>query len=342
MDVAGAHEADKYTEHNLDTVICNGVSMYFPSADYLLAVCRTSVAAVQPGGAFYLGDVRANTLFPHFHASVQLYQAPDEMLVDDLKAKVRPRCPSVACLSAPMLLCPVGRLLQLGLLLTMANASADMLYQSTSAGWSYHTVVRLMQVTKSIKFEKEFLVDHDLFLALGDEVPDCAEVRLDMKRGEHHSEFSMFRYDVFFWRADPRAPRSPASYALTPFDPAQHSIAQLREVVEGAGAPELLALARVPDARTVEAGEVMRLLKAAGDGAPETCGQLRKAAAAAAAARQPLEPEELYRLGFASGYHVEMMWSPLVRAAKLRAQWPPVLAVTLCSLALLCCITCLK
>lgn len=89
MDVAGAHEADRYAHERLDTVICNGVSMYFPSADYLLSVIRTSVGAVQAGGAFYLGDVRANTLFPHFHASVQLYQAADDMPVDELKTKAR-------------------------------------------------------------------------------------------------------------------------------------------------------------------------------------------------------------------------------------------------------------
>ena len=68
----------------------------------------------------------------------------------------------------------------------------------------------------------------------------------------------------------------------------------------------------MPDARTVEAGEIMRLLKATDGSTPDTCGALRRAAATAAAARKPLEPEALYRLGFANGYHVEMMWSPQV------------------------------
>jgi hypothetical protein len=75
-----------------------------------------------------------------------------------------------------------------------------------------HAVLWL-QVTKSIKFEKEFLCDHDLFLALNDIIPECAEIRLDMKRGEHHSEFSMFRYDVLFWRADAKHPREVRSSA---------------------------------------------------------------------------------------------------------------------------------
>jgi hypothetical protein len=108
MDVAGAHEADKYVDQDLDTIICNGVSMYFPSADYLLSVIRTSVGAVCPGGSFFLGDVRASSLFPHFHSSVQLFQAPDEMLVDDLKDKVCcfwSRGRAVLCMSVPVLCC---------------------------------------------------------------------------------------------------------------------------------------------------------------------------------------------------------------------------------------------
>jgi alanine-alpha-ketoisovalerate/valine-pyruvate aminotransferase len=88
MDIAGAHEAQKYAHHKLDTIICNGVSMYFPSADYLLEVIKNSVGSVVPGGAFFLGDVRANAQFPHFHASVQLFQAPDSMPVEELVQKV--------------------------------------------------------------------------------------------------------------------------------------------------------------------------------------------------------------------------------------------------------------
>lgn len=88
MDIAGAHEAEKYSEHGLDTVICNGVSMYFPSVEYLLEVIRSSIASVVPGGKFFLGDVRANTLLAHFHASTQLFQAADDMDTEELVHKV--------------------------------------------------------------------------------------------------------------------------------------------------------------------------------------------------------------------------------------------------------------
>ena len=38
MAIAGAHEAGRFAHLGLDTVVCNGVSMYFPSADYLTSV----------------------------------------------------------------------------------------------------------------------------------------------------------------------------------------------------------------------------------------------------------------------------------------------------------------
>lgn len=125
-----------------------------------------------------------------------------------------------------------------------------------------------------MKFEKEFLCDHDLFLALDGVVPDLAEVRLDMKRGEHHSEFSMFRYDVYFWRSDPKAPRKPEGYDLTPFDRDVHDMEMLRGMLGGEGAPELFALSQVrlarglPVSQPATVAHVLRLQSVlGGDGA---------------------------------------------------------------------------
>ena len=75
LDKAGAHEAMRFEHESLDVIICNGVSMYFPSAAYLINVIRSSLNAVQPGGTFFLGDVRNARLLQHFHASVGYFQA---------------------------------------------------------------------------------------------------------------------------------------------------------------------------------------------------------------------------------------------------------------------------
>lgn len=347
LDIAGAHEAEKYSKHELDTVICNGVSMYFPSADYLLEVVRSSVATVVAGGAFFLGDVRANTLFPHFHASTQLFQAGDSMPVRELVQKVRylrapvrmPGSPAASvlpsgCVEALLRVPHCGRPVLMQNPVTSAmpllagqcrQAVACRLNRSTALARCLSSVCvpclctdadcTGMQITHSMTFEKEFLVDPDLFLHVSHAIPDIAEVRLDMKRGHHHSEFSMFRYDVYFWREDPRKPRQLSTYGLTAYDPKRHSLKQLRAALTGPEAPRLLALAAVPDARTAADGQLVQLLRSPAR-RPETCGELRRMASALAAAQMPLEPEELYQLGSDLGYHVEMMWSPKVRISR--------------------------
>ena len=75
LAIAGAHEARRFAEERLDTVVCNGVSMYFPSADYRTSVVENALGAIEPGGHFFLGDVRNLRLHRHFHASVQLFLA---------------------------------------------------------------------------------------------------------------------------------------------------------------------------------------------------------------------------------------------------------------------------
>ena len=85
---AGAHEAERFVELSPDLIICNGVSMYFPSAAYLLSVINNSLATVEPGGVFYLGDVRCKDLHQHFIASVDLHLAPDDEPYDSFAARV--------------------------------------------------------------------------------------------------------------------------------------------------------------------------------------------------------------------------------------------------------------
>ena len=90
---AAAHEAPvdslQYRHGQFDTVILNSVAQYFPSADYLLSVIDTGVAALRDGGSFYLGDVRNLLLLETFHTSVQLFQAPDDLPVTALRERVQ-------------------------------------------------------------------------------------------------------------------------------------------------------------------------------------------------------------------------------------------------------------
>jgi acyl carrier protein len=74
-----------------DVVVLNSVVQYFPSIDYLLRVLEGALRVVARGGAIYLGDVRHLGLLDTFHASVELFRAPDETPTADLCQRIARR-----------------------------------------------------------------------------------------------------------------------------------------------------------------------------------------------------------------------------------------------------------
>eukprot|EP01025_Chloroclados_australasicus_P060839 TRINITY_DN786_c0_g1_i7.p1 TRINITY_DN786_c0_g1~~TRINITY_DN786_c0_g1_i7.p1 ORF type:complete len:2036 (-),score=275.34 TRINITY_DN786_c0_g1_i7:531-6638(-) len=252
VEPAGAHEALNYIHENLDTVICNGVSMYFPSADYLIEVIRNSLQSVTPTkGVFFLGDVRNNLLLKHFHSSVQLFQAANDGSVGNLRD----------------------------------------------------------QILHKIQYEKEFLVDPDFFFTLGALIPEIGEVRMDMKRGEFPSEFSMYRYDVYFWHANEELPGQ-KMYELESYSPEKHNV-ELLSATLSSGEAEYVAISGIPDGRLVQEGIlVAKLLDNFSSIQEQNCRELRANVEAEAAQVAAINPEILYKLGISNGYHTEMMWNP--------------------------------
>jgi len=249
--LGGAHESERFKHEVLDTIVCNGVSMYFPSAAYLLEVVQTALAALQPGGKFFLGDVRCNSVLNHFHAACQLYQAPEHLPVSEL----------------------------------------------------------LVRTTKSIKFEKELLVDPELFLLLAGRLEGMATMELDMKRGEFHSEFSMFRYDVTFTKTDPSKPLPPpVEYPMEAFHPEKHSLEALGAAM-AAGKQEVFAVTGFSDARLAMLDVLMNKISE-GTVESETAGALLREVTEGAVATIPVEPEDVYRLGEKHDYKVELFWQP--------------------------------
>ncbi len=80
--------ADLETE-SFDAVILNSVVQYFPNIDYLVRVLERASCAVKPGGFIFLGDVRNLHLWKAFCSSVQLYQAPAELPLAELRQRIR-------------------------------------------------------------------------------------------------------------------------------------------------------------------------------------------------------------------------------------------------------------
>ncbi len=69
-------------------VVLNSVVQYFPGVDYLVKVLAGAVAAVAPGGAVFVGDVRSLPLLEAFHASVQLHRAAGSLPAAELARRV--------------------------------------------------------------------------------------------------------------------------------------------------------------------------------------------------------------------------------------------------------------
>ncbi|ACB75251.1 non-ribosomal peptide synthetase [Opitutus terrae] len=74
---------------SVDVVMLCSVVQYFPGVDYLLKVIEGALRVLRPGGAIFFGDVRVRALLPAFHASVQLFKAPDTLTAAGLRRRVR-------------------------------------------------------------------------------------------------------------------------------------------------------------------------------------------------------------------------------------------------------------
>ncbi|MFD3542270.1 amino acid adenylation domain-containing protein [Streptomyces sp. NPDC058662] len=73
---------------SLDTVVVNSVAQYFPGTDYLRTVLGDAVRAVRPGGAVFIGDVRAVELLPQFHTAVQLHRSGMLSTAEEIRSAI--------------------------------------------------------------------------------------------------------------------------------------------------------------------------------------------------------------------------------------------------------------
>lgn len=76
---------------SFDAVVINSVVQYFPHAAYLAQVLENAVSLVRDGGHVFIGDVRSLPLHPAFAASVELFQAPDDLPIAELRDRVHRR-----------------------------------------------------------------------------------------------------------------------------------------------------------------------------------------------------------------------------------------------------------
>jgi amino acid adenylation domain-containing protein len=66
------------TDRRFDMIILNSVTQYFPDQEYLLKVLTNGLKMLNPGGHFFIGDVRNQSLNDVFQTSIALFKNSDE------------------------------------------------------------------------------------------------------------------------------------------------------------------------------------------------------------------------------------------------------------------------
>jgi acyl carrier protein len=164
------------------------------------------------------------------------------------------------------------------------------------------TRAELRQIVRQrLAQEEELALDPTFFTRLPALLPRVAQVAVVPRRGRVHSELTQFRYQVLLTLG----PRDPEQ--LEPewrdWEAERLDLDQVRQLLTTT-APPVLALSGVPNARL--AAERATLDWLAGDADPATAGAQR--AARQTAAREGVEPAELWALAEQLPYAVELSW----------------------------------
>jgi amino acid adenylation domain-containing protein len=86
-----AEDLAGFQAESFDTVVLNSVVQYFPDVNYLLEVLQGALRLLRPDGAVFVGDVRSLPLLRAYHASVEVFRAPAQLSLDQLRQRVEER-----------------------------------------------------------------------------------------------------------------------------------------------------------------------------------------------------------------------------------------------------------
>lgn len=90
LDVAAAHEVERFRDQEYDLVLLNSVTQAFPTVEYLVDVLK-GAARLLRRGHIVVGDVTSATLREAFHTSVEAARARGDESVAALAARVERR-----------------------------------------------------------------------------------------------------------------------------------------------------------------------------------------------------------------------------------------------------------
>ncbi|HEV7786189.1 MAG TPA: condensation domain-containing protein, partial [Thermoanaerobaculia bacterium] len=181
---------------------------------------------------------------------------------------------------------------------------------------TFHASVQLCQVSpdlpvadlrrlvrEAVAREEELVVDPAFFAGLGRLESGVGPARVLLKRGACANELNRFRYDVII-AADPGEPPVPEPCRWLAWEEEGWTLPVFAQLL-GETMPGLLGIFGVPNARLAVDVELERLL--ADPAGPTTAGVIRESLAALP--ESGVDPAELWRLGEALGFAVEISWS---------------------------------
>ena len=157
------------------------------------------------------------------------------------------------------------------------------------------------RIQRSVREEKELLLDPSLFTSLGDRWADIGAVEILLKRGSSDNELTRYRYDAVLHIGKTRT----AGAEWLDWDLEQGSLKKLEQVLRE-DRPPLVCIEGVANRRVVRDLTIARLVDV-GD-QRQSVRDLR--GEVADLGDSGVEPEMFWALGEAQGYEVRVSWSP--------------------------------
>ncbi len=195
----------------------------------------------------------------------------------------------------------IGDIRSLPLLETFYN-SIELLQASETL-----SIEQLQQrVRKRIEQENELVIDPAFFIALQHHLPQISRVEIQLKRGHHTNELTLFRYDVVLHLGAARS--SVAGIEKLDWQEHMLTVSAVRQLLIETR-PERLCLTGIPNARLAREVHALTLLKSFPHSA--TVGELRQTLH-----DHPLhdddagvDPEDLWTICDELPYTLELRWS---------------------------------
>jgi amino acid adenylation domain-containing protein len=159
----------------------------------------------------------------------------------------------------------------------------------------------MRRVKRRIAEEPELLVDPKFFTALQQHYPQLSRVKVQLKRGTYHNEFTCFRYDVLLHVGHEVEPEGGISWL--DWKRERLSLETVRHILEGE--PQIVGITGIPNARLQAELEMVEWLKSQ-DG-PETVEGLREVLRNRLSTG--VDPEDLRALSQQMVYTVDISWS---------------------------------